>query len=577
MPRVPTYDNFQTRPGLQPQVEARVPNAPDVAGRQMAQMGQAVQSLGGEAGRIALDMQQQANQVKLNDAMNKAMQAQLRLTFDPAEGYTHLRGDAALTRPDGKALPNEFDEKLGKSLDEIEGTLGNEAQKTAFRQQAGQLRAQFQGKVTAHMAKEFGDYQISVQDGTIATARDQMALAWGDAGAVQQSTNAIKAAVAEKGRLQGWSAQQVEAGMREVLSPGHASVVASAVDAGKLDYAREYFKQVGAELTPQARLQLTKVLDAGDFEARTQDAADRLLAKHEGDAAAALAEVRATMSGKDEDATVQRIKAIDGERVQMRERVRREAYGVGRNLMAQGKAVPPSIMTAMGDEHAAQIREAQQARAKAAAAEKPIKTDWPLYLQLREKAVADPQGFAADDLTRYVDRIGPAQLEQLADIRAALGNAASKGKARDAATLTQQMNATMQALGVKDAKVKGQFLGYVQSAADDAMQAQGGKPLSFDQRQKIIDEAVLRGPDPDAWFFGQKYQFQLSPEQRTRFKPNAPAAPAPVATPVAGPQPAAGLTPVQLPSDAAAARAAFAALPSGAQFIDPNGVLRTKP
>ena len=48
MPRVPTYDNFQTRPGLPPQVEARVPNAPDVAGRQMAQMGQAVQGLGGE-------------------------------------------------------------------------------------------------------------------------------------------------------------------------------------------------------------------------------------------------------------------------------------------------------------------------------------------------------------------------------------------------------------------------------------------------------------------------------------------------------------------------------------------------
>lgn len=510
MPRVPTYDNFQTRPGLQPQVEARVPNAPDVAGRQMAQMGQAVQDLGGEVGRIALDMQQQANQVKLNAAMNKAVQAQLRLTFDPAEGYTHLRGDAALTRPDGKALPNEFDEKLGKSLDEIEGTLGNEAQKTAFRQQAGQLRAQFQGKVTAHMAKEFGDYQISVQDGTIATARDQMALAWGDAGAVQQGVNAIKAAVAEKGRLQGWSAQQVEAGMREVLSPGHASVVASAVDAGKLDYAREYFKQVGAELTPQARLQLTKVLDAGDFEARTQDAADRLLAKHEGDAAAALAEVRATMSGKDEDATVQRIKAIDGERVQMRERAQKDASDQGWNFYARtGRLPAPSIMAAMDGKDAVALRRTAQAEAEARAAKSEVKTDPSIYYALTLAAATDPK-FKQEDLRRYFDKLSPTDRKHFIDLQAKVNKPDESG---DVSTLEQQKRQLVDSLKLD--KVQAGVFSMEADKALRAAQAAKGNKLTDIERQKVLDRLVLQGETPGSlWGSNTVRAYQAQAEGR---------------------------------------------------------------
>lgn len=515
MPRVPTYDNFQTRPGLQPQVEARVPNAPDVAGRQMAQMGQAVQGLGGEVGRIALDMQQQANQVKLNDAMNRAMQAQLRLTFDPAEGYTHLRGDAALTRPDGKALPNEFDEKLGKSLDEIEGTLGNEAQKTAFRQQAGQLRAQFQGKVTAHMAKEFGDYQISVQDGTIATARDQMALAWGDAGAVQQGVNAIKAAVAEKGRLQGWSAQQVEAGMREALSPGHASVVASAVDAGKLDYAREYFKQVGGELTPQARLQLTKVLDAGDFEARTQDAADRLLAKHEGDAATALAEVRATMSGKDEDATVQRIKAIDGERVQLRERAQKDASDQGWNFYARtGRLPAPSIMAAMDGKDAVALRRTAQAEAEARASKSEVKTDPSIYYALTLAAATDPK-FKQEDLRRYFDKLSPTDRKHFIDLQAKVNKPDESG---DVSTLEQQKRQLVDSLKLD--KVQAGVFSMEADKALRAAQAAKGSKLTDIERQKVLDRLVLQGETPGSLWGSNTVRAYEAGVQGQPFTPN---------------------------------------------------------
>lgn len=381
MPRVPTYDNFQALPNTLPQVRVDAPALPPGGGSELQETGQRLMDAGNSAARIQLDALQQANQVRVNDAMNKAVQEKLRLTYDPQEGFVHLKGDAALTRPDGKSLDAEYSEKLNKRFDAIEAELGNDAQRQAFRQQANQINTQFLGSINSHVAKEYGDYQVGVQQGTIATATQQMGYAWGDAEAIGQSRNAIKAAVAEQGRLQGWSAQQVEANTVAALSPGHAIVIASAVDAGKLDYAREYMKQVQGELTPQARLKITETLDAGDFEKRTQDAADSIYTKHKGNTAAALAEVRATMSGKEEDATVQRIKAMDAERVALRERSQRDAADRAWQLVASGQRVPPSLLTAMDGRDAMAVTRQQNEGS-------PVKTDVSKWLEFTNKSPA---------------------------------------------------------------------------------------------------------------------------------------------------------------------------------------------
>jgi len=496
MPRVPSYDNFTALPTAQPQVAARVPDAPDLAGRQMAQLGQNVSRLGNEAARITLDMTQQANQVRVNDAMNKAVQAKLRLTYDQNEGFTHLRGDAALTRPDGKPLDEEWSGKLGKSLEEIETGLGNDAQRLAFRQQADQMLTQFRGSVTSHVAKEYGDYQVSVQDGTIATARDQMGLAWGDVDAVGQSTNAIKAAVAEKGRLQGWSAQQVEANTREALSPGHATVIASALDAGKLDYAREYFKQVGAELTPNARLTITKALDAGDFEARTQVAAEKIYTKNKGDTAAALAEVRATLSGKDEDEVVQRIKVLDSERVQLRERVQKDASDQAWNIYAQtGRMPPPSVQAAMDGKDLVALRRTAQADAEARAAKTEVKTDPNVYYALTLAAAQDQANFKQEDLRRYFDRLSPGDRKHFIDLQA---KTAKDEDAADISSLEQQKRQYVDLLKLDKDKA-----GMFSMEADKvlrAAQAAKGTKLTDVERQKVLDRMVLQGSVPGSWF-----------------------------------------------------------------------------
>lgn len=138
MPKVPSYDNFQTQVAGQPfnpsqpligsAPYATAPGGPTpggIAAEQAGQFGQAATRAGSEFGKIALDMADQSNQVRNNDANNKANQAVLDLTYGPTTGFKNLKGDDALTRPDGKSLNEEYGDKLRERLDSIAATLSN--------------------------------------------------------------------------------------------------------------------------------------------------------------------------------------------------------------------------------------------------------------------------------------------------------------------------------------------------------------------------------------------------------------------------------------------------------------------
>lgn len=208
-------------------------------------------------------------------------------------------------------------------------------------------------------------------------------------------------------------------------------------------------------------------------------------------------------------------------------RMQTALYGTAQLQVETKGMVTPEIWQQLNDGHRASLinRLKAEARARRAEAEgRPIKTDWKLYLDLRQQAIDDPKAFTTKDIKEFVDRIGPAQLEQLIDLKGSIVEKVARGldKApREAVTLHQQMVATMQALKIRKPEAKGQFMSFVQERVDDATQAKG-KPLTYTERQQILDEAVLEGPDPSAWLWGTKRNFELTPKQRERFKPDAP-------------------------------------------------------
>ncbi len=264
MPTVPRYDNFQVAPNGGRVVPFQAPQASTAPGQQVQQAGAALSSVSNDVAQIAIQAQEHANQVRLNDAMNKAIEAEQNRTHAEG-GYTHLRGSDALFRPDEKGLDEEYSEQLSKDYADITHDLGNDTQRAAFSQWSQQRLTQFRSRVQQYRNQEYVSYQGSVQDGTIKVATQQMALDWGDPEKVYESRQAIKAAAFRKGKLEGLSASEIEANTVAVLSAGHAAVVASAIDAGQLDYARAHFDDSQKELTPDVADRLRDELKTGDI------------------------------------------------------------------------------------------------------------------------------------------------------------------------------------------------------------------------------------------------------------------------------------------------------------------------
>jgi hypothetical protein len=457
---------------------------------QQAKLGQTGMALGQELARIQIAEQNQINQTRVNDALNKAVETRLKLTYDRTDGYTALQGEAALNRPDGKPLDEEYAGRFQQQVDTLAQGLGNETQRREFLQQATQMGLQLRAGIQQYVAREQNAYDLSVQDGTVKTAQQQMGLSWGDPEAVSQAKNAIAAAVYQTGKLRGWSGQQTRAVMVEQLSQGHNAALSGAIDAGQLDYAREYLKQNNDELTPDVRLRAQKALDIGGFEAKTQGAAETLYSASKGDVGAALAEARKNYSGKEEDAIVQRIKGFDAERVALRERAQADAADNAWRVYASTGSInriPPTTLAAMDGKALEALRRTARADAEAAAAKREVKTDPNVYYALSAAATGDPN-FKSQDLRPFFDRLSPADRKHFIDLQTA---AAKPERAAEVVSVGDQKAAMVKALGLKEEQA-----GVFHQVADKALfaaQQDKGRKLDQDERQKVLDKLVLQG------------------------------------------------------------------------------------
>ena len=209
MPRVPTYDNFQVNQNTLPQVRLAMPDAPtmpDVAGQQAQQMGQAMQQTGGKLAQIALAMQTEANRAREADAMNRLIKADTDLSAEASQ----FRGRNALERPGGKPLPEEYTEKLQSTIDEINNSLGNDAQKAAFKQQAAQVSAQFYRRVTGHFVEQQKVFAEESTKGRLGVALERIGALPDNEEAFAQSLGAVRASVDELTALRGGDQQAAD-------------------------------------------------------------------------------------------------------------------------------------------------------------------------------------------------------------------------------------------------------------------------------------------------------------------------------------------------------------------------------
>lgn len=249
MPRIPTYDSAQVAPNVRPSAFMQAPGGPDagsIQAEQGQQMANAAGRAGDTAGRLAVDMQQEANQVRVLDAVNKAKERAFDLQFGKDTGYANLKGANALERPDGQSLADEYTGKFKEFSDELSLGLGNDAQRAQFSKIVGDMRTQMYGHAQVHVAQEFRTYQGSVYDGAAANAQRQIALNYNDVqagGLVDQGIQTIEAAVRSKARLLGLSQEFADTEVRKATSNAHRLAIKTALERNDVGFADGYLKK----------------------------------------------------------------------------------------------------------------------------------------------------------------------------------------------------------------------------------------------------------------------------------------------------------------------------------------------
>lgn len=251
MPVVPTPDGLRVGAEVAPPARFSMPGGPGPAEIGAAQTGQVAQGLsaaGKAAQAIATAMQDQIDQVRVTDALNQARQVAQDLAYNPQSGYLNLKGSAALDRPDGASLPDEYGAKLGEQVSKLAQGMATDRQRQLFTQRAAELQTTFGGQVQAHMLGEFRAHALSVQDGAIALANDEAGRSWQDPAAIKLALDQARAAVHEKGRVAGWSATQIDAATLDTTGKVHAKVILTALENGQSGYATSYLERYRGEM-----------------------------------------------------------------------------------------------------------------------------------------------------------------------------------------------------------------------------------------------------------------------------------------------------------------------------------------
>lgn len=475
MPRVPTYDGPQVadRP-LQPVLQGPI----DASSGTRA-LGQTIAGLGDTLDRAQRrDAEAEAN------------------TIDTEVTAGWLEWDAAARRKYQGANAREYETEAAKWWDDARAKYGASASPLA-RQQVGQAlgrkRNQAMASVSGHVGTEL-ERHADQQAEAAAQTTIEFGIDQGDpAGAAAR----VRQISAEKGARKGWTTEQVQAEQQRLLGTLHLAYITRLADTDAAK-ARAYAEANKAEIPAAAQVRLDQVLKGSEDNQFADQFAARVAAKPLADQLAAAAEIQ------DPQRREKTLLSIRQNHAMVKEAQREREAGAADQawqLVGQGRRVPELTLLQMDGRARVQLQDYLRERAKQAASGEKVKTDWETYIDLRTKLAAGEQV----DLRPYTTRIAGPQMEQLLDIQTKAKDPKSP-KQDSMFTDEQRINNALQGLGIdRHSKNKaqqdaaGQFAAEVDRRVRAESAAKGGKDLTADEKQRVIDGITMDKVYVDEW------------------------------------------------------------------------------
>lgn len=531
MATVPVYDLPTQEAGVANMPALQAPGVEPMrnfSGEQIAKGGQAMQSFGTTVMKIADRLQGE-----LDDAASKSMYNQFAEQADRIETqYLTLKGKDAVNA----AMKTRTD--IDAAMTDIMGKAENDVQRILFKNAASVRMRSSNSAIIKHSLVEQREYDIKETGAKVDTlANDAVRYSAGFRNPQGDFAIYYNAAKKEAGVLADKLGYEPDSAQRQQLilkatNTIHGQAIQAAIDGQNFDNARDYLQRYGNEMTPETFQRAKKALEIGASDAKEQSIADSIWAESKGDIGVALQKARTTLSGKEEDQVVQRLKIFETERTGIIRQAQNDAKDKAWRVYAETgdiKKVPPTILAGMDGADLAGLQRTAKADLEARSKGVEVKTDSNTYYMLTQEAIKNPdfKDPSKFDLRKYFDRLSPGDRNHFINLQRTMG---TKNEAPEAVTTQQQISATIKQLGLKT-EAAGTFTSEANKALFAAQTQKGGK-LNQAERQTVIDGLILEGevltgswyrPDPNMRRFeararGEENKFkpQFTEAQRAR-------------------------------------------------------------
>jgi hypothetical protein len=470
MPQVPVYQERQVRTApLQPVLQ----QTPDVSS--------GARALAQGLGQVA----EVADRMDLRDAQAKASTAESTITsewlkWDSANRSKYRGANADGYAPAAEAWWKSAAETAGKDLDPRSKLLASQNLRAKQTAAMGNVLVFTGAEKERHADETYAaDVNTTIQFGVTS-------------GDVASTATQIRDKAAVLGARKGWTTEQVQAEAGKNLSSMHLAQITklAEMDAAK---AQKYYDENKAEVGFQNQARVEQVLKGElDNQFATQTAAsmaDKPLKEQ-------LAEAAKIADPQRREKTLMQVRNNHALVKQAEAEQEAQFSDQAWQLFSRNQKIPEAVLSGMNGRERAQLQESMRTRSERLAAGTPVKTNMLTYIDVREKLARGE----TVDLRAYTEKIGKAEMEQLLDIQGAVRT----GGVKQDSMLTDEgrINAAIVGLGIdkkKNPEIAANLTNEIDRRVRAASAAKGGKDLTADEKQGIVDRVVLDKVYVDEW------------------------------------------------------------------------------
>lgn len=215
------------------------PQISDAPGRELAMLGHSTGRAAGDIFRVEMRMKHDNDTLRVNAELNAMKELDIQLRYGEGGMYSKKGLDAINT-----IGPDTYSDQLVEKQKEILSSLANDQQRQMFMQGSNNIISSFREAGIKHLNQERTRYDISVQEGTIKNAINEMplAVAEGDEDSYHKAMSRSDAALFRLKEVNGWSAEEFEVKKREKDSHVTKQVVGHLLDNGKWEQAEKWLE-----------------------------------------------------------------------------------------------------------------------------------------------------------------------------------------------------------------------------------------------------------------------------------------------------------------------------------------------